>query len=701
MQKQLMNVAVAVCIVIATLAFYFFYDNQDETRIAEIGSSPYSAEFYIKDSQIDSQKSFAFFTELCEEKNISILKVSYEMDNGTPRTVYSGIFCTGTFPQESLRVLNGRLPSAGAEFMASYDTADALQTGSLFEFGGNNQLRVDLLEQNYVEKGRVDGAYRIVSNAPIDSKQILEAIAVFYGVDYLTLITPSVVKSVDSSGLVSLGIGALVFIALIVVLLSLSLPVARIKEIGSQKLLGWSSLRIWRSYIWQIPLVACSTALLTEVILLLKLDGFVADFFAMLALIWVITLGGFILITSLMMLVIFRQKTSAALKQFFSLRSTFVASCLLKTAYLSLLAAFALAVVPMIGLSITEYKTQQAWLNHSNLYVISAFDTTDEDLDSMANGDRRLDEKFGSAEVYHIYNTEFGALYATSTDYLPLNPRDINSAPDTSSFQTMLVNPNYLKAYPLYDEDGKQIAVEESEGSRVKLVPLSRAGETWESSAESGTLTEEKTIFYKDDVQLFSFASTVANDKGNYLTSPIIFVLTETNMYDYERWNLIVTGADACVKFPLDEAGIERLSKRLDTTALAQNNIKFDTIANVMAERISFLQSSLSMLFAIYAAIFIAGLVASVFLIQLLLLSKKRWLFVARLNGVSFYNRYQTEILFFAAINALALLGVTAGTGGFLAIPLLLVAILLDAATIAFFIHRLERKSLVSQLKGA
>jgi len=696
-QKQLMNVAVAVCIVIATLAFYFFYDNQDETRIAEIGSSPYSAEFYIKDSQIDTQKSFGFFTELCEEKNISILKVSYEMENGTPRTVYSGIFCTGTFPQESLRALNGRLPSAGAEFMSSYDTTDDLQTGRLFEFGGNNQLRVDLLEQNYAEKGRVDGTYRIVSNAPIDSRQVLEAIAAFYEIDYQTLITPSVVKSVDSSGLVSLGIGALVFIALIVVLLSLSLPVARIKEIGSQKLLGWSSLRIWWSYIWQIPLVACSTALLVLVILLLKLGGFVADFFAMLALIWVITLGGFILITSLMMLVIFRQKTSAALKQFFSLRPTFVASCLLKTAYLSLLAAFAFAVVPMLGFSITEHKTQQAWLNHSDLYVISAFDTTDEDLDSMENGDRRLDEKFGSAELYHIYNTEFGALYATSTDYLPLNPLDINSAPDTSSFQIMLVNPNYLKAYPLYDEDGKQIAIEESEGSRVKLVPLSRAGE----KGESGTLTEEKTIFYKDDVQLFSFASTVANDKGNYLTSPIIFVLTETNMYDYERWNLIVTGADACVKFPLDEAGIERLGKRLDTTALAQNNIKFDTIANVMAERISLLQSSLSMLFAIYAAIFIAGLVASVFLIQLLLLSKKRWLFVARLNGVSFYNRYQTEILFFAAINALALLGVTAGTGSFLAIPLLLVAILLDATTIAFFIHRLERKSLVSQLKGA
>jgi hypothetical protein len=293
--------------------------------------------------------------------------------------------------------------------------------------------------------------------------------------------------------------------------------------------------------------------------------------------------------------------------------------------------------------------------------------------------------------------------------------------PPYDSSQLLKINPNYLENYPIFNESNERIRVSENEVDRVVLIPISRSAEaeaitaklleqarldhaSTQEEGESASVTTQlqaKTYFYKDDDPLFSFNDQVGAETSYMLKSPLIEVLTEQNMTDYERWDLAVNGINGVVKLPVSADAIENLNTELAATPVAANALQFDTIGNCIAEELARFREGFTVIALVCIALFVVGTLAGIFLVFLILLLRRKWLFVARLNGLKLIDRYRTELTIYGWMNILALL-VTLVFSESLAVGSLLAAIVsIEFVIVVAVIRLLESRDLVSQLKGA
>ena len=180
----------------------------------------------------------------------------------------------------------------------------------------------------------------------------------------------------------------------------------------------------------------------------------------------------------------------------------------------------------------------------------------DEDLNTVLSP--------GYAVLYPVLN-ERGALYVNASQYeaIIFELEEMYPYPDYAPYRSIMVNPNYLAAYPVLDTEGAPVSVSDSETDWVVLVPecykpeavalkeyyqLTRSGDETRSSLWDvdrvifGTEpTEEqlnqkvRIIWVADDQRVFSFDSAVYPDDGNCIVGPIIEVMTVSNSTFIDR----------------------------------------------------------------------------------------------------------------------------------------------------------------------
>lgn len=675
--------------------------------------------FYVKDAAVSPDQALAIFQKVAQTYDVSVEKVTKgiteESGNKYQNQLYSGVFSPDSYPVGQLQITKGDFPQTPDEFLATYTTGTPEQSGTLYDFAANDHIQVGSLQAYYQEKGLVDGNYRLVSTKPFNNVSAINDIASAFNQSSEALLHPTTLEATLANPYLPFVVGAGVLMLLVFALLMASIPILHMKVVGVQKLLGWSSRQIWAASLKVLPLVALLGAALTDVILLLLIKEYSASFLIDLVGVEIAVFVLLMALASISFLIIKGYKTDAILKQSVSSSAPRVPAFVLKAAFVVFLAFFAIFVGPTINQTLQAYYAQQQWAKYGSYEVLSTTQPTSDDIDSIAAGDNRMTDKF--AALYSLFNDSFHGMYIASSDYPCMDP---NSPPLPGSFQTMTVNPNYLKTFPLQDSAGQPISVDESQAKRVVLVPQSRASEAASigkkvcdslqslnegflqhgGAEESMPTYQVETIIYKDTHPFFSFDDQVGKDTGYLLTSPVFSVITDANATPAEKSNLAKTGLNTPFKFNLDSAGLARLQKQIMQTPLAANQPKFDTLENLTAEQITNTQNSMNFFLLTYGIVFVVNLVANFFLFSVVVLAKRKLLYVEKLQGLSLLYRFKGVLLTYGILYVVGFAFVALYTfASFWSLMLFASIVVLDAL-ISFLIMRyLETRNTTLQLK--
>ncbi|MDR3136994.1 MAG: hypothetical protein LBU07_06280 [Coriobacteriales bacterium] len=647
------------------------------------------------------------------------MKTTEEYINESPVLIKSGVFYESTFPLDQVRITEGIFPAEPGTFLATYATGQAGQVGTAYSFIHSSRLLIQTLAHYYEVRGRVDGTYSLISTVPYDSVAVLNATGGYFHIESDRLLQQTTFKSSSANALLYVFLGSFVVVMFLFVLLVASMPIARVKEHGVKQLLGYSNAAIWFTSIQGLIGAALATAVTLDILLLFVVLteyelGFVLGLLgAQLLTILLLTAA-----SSTVLFVLLGQKPGDVLKNSVSMKGSLVCAAALKVLLAVALAALSVPVAENALRVVGEYQSQEQWARYGGYSVMSRVQITGEDLDSIASGDTRFEDKFAS--LYGDINDRLGGIYVSSQDFLKVASKN----PLATSYQMLTVNLNYLSAFPVQDAEGEDIVVDETEEAHILLVPVSRRDdidglsalyeETVKESIEAsrrrvGTTSDIgakepafKVVLYKADGSFFSFNEHVGQDTGFLIKDPLISVITKSNILPPEKWSLSVAGLNSPMKIDLSKpSALTMLADILEEHELTDNALKFDTLENYKAQEISNAQNSLLLLLGGAAVIFGLGVLSSFYLFCVIVLSRRRWLLIARYLGYSQLALFKLEAIAFASLYAAATIGLLVLTGsaaGALVIAIIALLDLFVSLTVARF---LDKRSLVPQLKGA
>ncbi|HZK05268.1 MAG TPA: hypothetical protein VFC82_05390 [Actinomycetaceae bacterium] len=238
------------------------------------------------------------------------------------------------------------------------------------------------------------------------------------------------------------------------------------------------------------------------------------------------------------------------------------------------------------------------------------------------------------------------------------------------------VNANYLDAFPVYDEDGTQIAIDGTEedwvvlvpstykGSEVEIIRYFQASRVGDGELEGavqgqGNMLEEpipdqfrdqavRIIWMAPEQDVFSFNATVEIDRGNLVRDPILEVMTPSNSLTIDRLNSITGEINTPLKIRLDGDTQTTLSEIRPT--LQRLSLDDNLVDLVEANEAVFVE-----LGGLRGAIAWSATAAGIAALLLLVLSgsfvavfsdrRRRALIVRRLHGYGLWRTYQGLLL--------------------------------------------------------
>ena len=712
MARISLRLILMAAVIMAAVICYLYYDYLESQRVEHIDATQYTTEFYVAGSTVPANNVLEGLADLSERYQVSVVKTTYELHDGIQRVVYSGVFYENTYPIEQIGIVKGSFVSSSDEVLASYDSGMAEQSGKLYVFGGNRELLIQSLERQYAEKGHIDGRYHVVSTRPYDGVSLVKELSNIFKIDSDSILRRTMFSQSIISGLVPIMGAALILICLVFSLVAASVPITNVKEIGIQKLNGFSNLDIWWRLLQGPLFSAVITGVAFDFLLLMWVKSYAQEFLVWLIISQAITVVVFTGVASLSILVLQKLKVSDIVKKSVSMRAPLVMSHFLKAVLFLFLGIVVVAGAFNFDLVVKEYENSNRWGRYGNYMVFSSVQLSEDDIDSLASGDTRLPDKFAS--LYSALNTQYGGIYATSSDYPSAERIGLK-------YQTLTVNPNYLEEFSLYDSDGQQIIIPESEKNRVVLIPESKSSEKEALSVSVLELAQSardadfarrglsapqenlqiRIILYRDTDLFFSFNPNIASESGCQMASPVISVVTEANILESEKHSLLISGIAAPLKFKLNDAQAAKLRTFLSTGTVAENQIKLDTIENCLAENIGHARDAIMFFLAAFLLVFAVGVLSSVLLLLIWMVSKGKWFYVARLHGLSIYDCFKYEGIFLCVLYFVVLIVAAIISKAHPITTFLLAMAVMDITILIAVLKHLESKNIAALLKGA
>lgn len=712
--KVLLRIFLVFVILFSGCVFTFVYDYYDKVRLGSLDSTNNNVEFYVRNSTIAPEKALEGFSEISEKHGVSIRKLTQDYIDGDTYTYYSGVFHEQTYPINQLQILYGHFPASSSQFLASYETFETNQVGTIFDFGQSDHIVIQSLQIYYSEKGLVDGTYQIVADVPFSSVDVINDISSLVGQDREDLLLQSVFSALlPGNEMIYFGV-ALVIAIITFLLFVVASAILHIKQVGVQKLLGWSNFAILRYVLAGMPVTSVLTIVIVDFFILVLIKNWSIDFLISLITLEVLILLGVFALSLVSTMIIKKQGVNEVIKRSTSPRPIISTAYGLKIGFLILLTLFILQISPVLAEIEKESSAQSLWMDNGEYYVLSEVGLAEGDYDSLASEDTGLDDKFTS--LYGYLNLELGGIYAyTEERTTATNPYEIGD----NIFYKMTVNPNYLAQFPVRTTDGEEIIINEDVKNRILLIPASLSNETDRYKeyimADLNGLNQVyskrhgidnvnplnvETIIYDDRNPVFSFNDSAGIDTNYEVDSPIFNIITESNVLLGEKAWIQTSGVNSPFKLNLNGDKKYKLEEYIEKSSLAENRLRFDTIYNCMAETISIYQTALYIMTALLIFVFIAGLIASLLLATVIIFSTKRRIFVLKTLGASMLYTYRSEIIISCLLYAAMLITISLNSNSLVAILISLPVIAVDAGITYFLIYILEKRSIVAQLKG-
>ena len=660
--------------------------NRMQNAAAEVGST-----FAIPadPTLADPQPVYAALRDASTKAGVNVFRTSigYDRDDAPVVTQYLLLtepteFYTA-FVVERGSVLSPQQTLAGRDFLSTADSGDAAQTGLIRHLPWGATVTVRPLEQAF-ESVPTAGTYYVecAHRSACEAFQANLVNALNSLVDGSGFTPESFAQSSqgvpgiqDNYFAILLGITYLLVVFIVILVVYRQLYEA--KRAAVLRLHGASVVAIWFR-ISGLPIaVTLASAGAVAIGAVLLLPGVSSELVSQLVALLARTAGIVLVASLLTCFYIDGIRIAEAIKNRKDTRLLLVVSTVLKSLFATLL------IVTGAGLwgQFTDARAQEAKLggwNDTANYAIFYPTSVGNDLGDVQTGGPGPTP----AEAYDLYEAlnSRGALYVDSTAF---EPAALAQPLPAGGVRSLVVNPNFLAAYPVLDDTGAAVAVDEKTTDWIVLAPESLRSDSARLTAffeqqRAAVPEAERAVFHRpvsdavasqkvrivwiaDGQSVFSFNPVVAPDDANTVPDPVIQVLTTANSAGIDRANAISGGIDAGLKVRIEGAGaaetLHALQPQLHALKLDDNLLHLVTLDDYALVQLQFLRQGIANIAVVAGSLLVVLLVLAVQNLTLVFERFSRRVVVRRIFGHSFVSRYREFVTLFASIAVTQLAG--------------------------------------------
>jgi hypothetical protein len=696
--KKIMISLLCIISLLLSIAFAYSEKSKDDQYLDNIEMTNNATPFFVKDSNLSIEEELSEFTKLAKKYQATIIRTDNLTKNDEQIIYKSGIYAKNYFKKLKIKLVRGRMPQEKDEFLATYDTKNKKQSGKIHDLFADRPLIFGPLKDFYQnQKASVNGTYTLIVE-PNYKEAVLKQLSAVFKISKAKLITPTYSKGYAPSTIYLLASIFSVIILAIFCLMSAFYPISKLKEIGIMKLLGFKSLNIWGQLNNRLLLTSIFFFLLTLPVQKLIISESDWSYFLKLTVLEIGVLAICLLFSLIMLVIIRKFRLANILKNFFNFRFSLYLSYLLKfLIFVALILAIPLMSKELKTL-LQELQVKVVYEQEKNYLTLAKLIYQDNEFQELLNGNDVVGKKL--FKLYKELEKTAGVQYIV-VDGGQLDEKDVKK----DSYLLMKANQNYLERLnfnlPL------PLSKLFSGIKPTYLVPISlkKERDNVESfvrfKGEIHKSTPIRIIFYQDNnKEFFSENINRIDQNRGFIKNPIILCLND-RLLTKKNTSL----SNSALRNPLrildNKKNRAAISQAIINNGLENNAVQFKNVLSTgFARELNIAQTSVIAWISILSLSLITSVLASYYIVLIILTSKRKEMLVNRLLGYSFFERYRNEIFYFCAIYFFGLVEILLLNRHAIALTSYLVLILIDILIIYLMVKKHERSSLALALKG-
>lgn len=714
--KKSMAILLSIVSILTSVAFGFYMKTQDIEFFNTIEMKSNAYKIYVKNSSVAYDEFLQELKSIHSQYGATIIKTDRIYEDGKEIIYKSGVYTKDFFEGLPVKLESGRLPTTSNEWLASIDTKQENQVGTISDLFNDTPLVIMPLSDFYNSKSTdINGEYTIISSNK-NKEDILNALSLFLNESKNELVSADYRVAFGEGTIYFLTIILSAILLIIFCLMCVFYPISRLKEISVYKLNGYKAFDIWKKLNKDVliaPIIIFIASIPIQKIAFPTMDLF---YFIKLSCVQLILFVGAIGLSFLTLITVKRYSISNMLKNFFDFRISLYISYIIKFAIFVGLVFTVPQLSSEVSRMIKEMQVKEAYQAQEDYVTLASFQLTGDGMQSFMNGTSQFNENLTnmfmdltkSAKAGFVqsfwYDTEGLGLFSSEIKM----PNDVDT--DTE-FGYMLLNDNYydrlqfdssVSKEELFDQDSLVIFAPES--MKQKEATLKYFGQTQIYSADSNIKMSADDVcvkYYKDNrKQIFSESLQLANEDHAFFTNPVFVCLNDKYLKVFSGY-LTTQAISNPVRIYDSNENKRAINEGIKKYGLELNNLQFkNVLMSGYKEQIQISQSSSIVWVAILLLVICISILSSYYILLTILISRKKEIFVKKILGYSLFNRYKNEFIYFIMIYIFGLVQIMILSRSFTSMAIYVLLVLLDILIIFRMIYVKETKQLSTMLKG-
>lgn len=544
------KIIIFVLIISSVLSFLILFNNENNRQYSSMQNAEYVHNTYrvLIPSEVANEAQeevYKGISKVADKYNANIYFNRLGNDNQST-IVYAYLTNYNYF--KNFKLTKGRFfklsENNSTKFLSTKNTGKKEQIGRISDFAGYNTFEIHTLK-GMIKNNEVFNGYFIVQ---IDKnvQGFLKDLSKEFKAD-ITDARPVTIFNYNPYDIYILAI-CFYFVAGILILYDI---LKSYKKIGTMKMLGYSTFKIWVNKLSSIIslqfIIFIVTCFICSIFKFKEYNQFFLLFLIKLFKINVILIFVSSIIYSIPFIYVKKITVSAMLKNKQPLKIIAIFNIIIK---ICTMAAFVIFINVFI-INFNRIKSQfthsySQWEQTKYYAVISTFKTID--VNYTTSEEYNAKEK----QIYEYFNKR-GAILADFGNFEP-GQRKLNLAISTAPWytDTVTVNANYLKSNPIYNTAGKRVYLSENQKAYILMVPdkylpyeaqIRQLVDKWKKGYPQGDRVykeQTKIVWIKSGQQLFSYNINVNSNNNNFVKNPFIRVVTEANASNYDYKNVAI-----------------------------------------------------------------------------------------------------------------------------------------------------------------
>ena len=501
------------------------------------------------------------------------------------------------------------------------------------------------------------------------------------------------------------------------------------KRLGIMKLQGTSYFRLWFSTIGRFILVFFLMAVALDLLAGLWIPDDNVTFVKNVVVANGAVFAGILLVSLVVIVYAVRMNTKHAIKNHKDTTGILMLNTVIKTVWLLVL-VFLLGGLSSDYVLLTRAQVQlQTWRETPQTQHYGVFYPVENGLDTLNGASSGFEDQLyvTTKWLYPVLN-QMGAIYEDASQYeedalsLPLSPGVI---------RTIIVNPNFLRAFPLYRTNGHVVKISEKQKKWVVLIPIAyrnhekqilqfiKSERLFEFQTQSSHFNQKTSTYYEhqpiqilwlaNHQQVFGFDPTVFPRQHSMIVQPILEVLTIANSLPNDRGEMTNgAGLGEALKIPLIHGSAKQTFRKMEP--LLQHWQMNDYLYHFLSDdealqaEIQFILSQLVLLSMSAIGISLCAFFLLLQSLKIFFTRYQRRFIVRRLYGTGLWRTYQEYWRFFLVtwlgqFVLSYLIAWLTESSLFIFLFITLALCLLEMMISAFLFYRIERRNVSRFLK--